>query len=643
MPDNKKQDTLTFMKQLGNKFVNNATKNIKKGMIHLTKKQTQDLYSFLSSYHEKFKQYYAELHKRYYAQANPRASSEAQAGYKTENSQALAADSTTNPSGTILDKPTAEKKLAIEDKPDNFRVDSASTLSAAASTPNSVSTDSNYTTQFPDPEIASKEGELLAKELAARDRLPVVSKIDQLVNFSRDPQWVQEYVSKVNADAKAMFGERLEATTSDNIRKMEETSLLNPQQVQQVVDFLEFHKQKIADWFVDKEDDRLLDTSEELRNAGTPTDILRIGAKAEQRYSQFQAGELPRSIELHKHGDELHIYITPSKKLASGAKAEALARGGAFKKVTNMIWLNPTNLKQRLLDMVTKSQSKQDEIDAELALEQKAYGDHATVMGLEYPSKGQLKVRTTEPAAVCDMLNYVADSSCQQRFIELDSRYDTNNHSASVDLINESLLGDCLQCLEKIHAVDIVHRDIKLENILIFVENGQLRARVTDFGLSEDMSAPNAEGNILNGTPDYFSPQHVIMKWCLHTGIIPSNYSTEVLAADARRFNAQNFYGKIGAYNWMQEHLNNSNNSDKFDPYMSSPKDDMWALGITMFRLITKRDPIHMSIDDAAKAYPLISKHKQLLENLLSVDREQRPDAKTALAMLQNPGLKQKP
>lgn len=616
------------MRESASKITSHASIAFKQRIITLSSKQSEQLNKYFFTYYNKYKEYTAELHKRYNAQANS-TFNKSGTSFTIDSSQIITQDSKQNSAAAEASNAIADKKaqlLAIEDQETSLD----KTMSFSSATSSRLSSSSDHGTQFPDPDIAVQESTLLAIELE-ESRWPVASKIDQLLKLGSDPQWIQEYVNKVNADAKDMFGERVKATRDDS-RDMEKTDLLNTQQVHQIMSFLELHKNQIADWFANREESRLLDTSEEMRSATIPTDIFRIGAKAEQRLPQFQAGDLPRSIELHKEGDQLRIYITPSKKLASGSKADKLARGGMDKKVTNMIWLNPTNLKQRLLDMVTKSQSAEVDVETELELEKKAYGSDTAVIGQEYLSKQEVKIRTSEPAAVCDMSSFFLDQSSFDRFITLDERYDPNNRDASIDTIKESLLADCLICLEKIHAADIVHKDIKPENILIIVRDGRLCAKVTDFGLAEDMSNGDTELCGTSGTLPYYSPQHVLMQWCMHQKIIPTESTDEALAQDAEYLNKANFYGKVVASKWM------SGTQDKtLNLYGSHPADDMWAFGITMFRFLAKRDPTNMSIDDAAKEYPLIKKHEELLKQIFSFERDKRPDAKAALAMLKLP------
>ncbi len=468
-------------------------------------------------------------------------------------------------------------------------------------------------------------------------RAPYVNKINELVSLRNDPGWAKGYVQRVNAEAKQLFGEQVEATDISGQKQITDTSLLNEQQLHQILDFLDIHKEKIADWFRFKDENRLFD-DEPTEN---PVDILRIGKKPEQRSSQFQAGELPRSIEIHRIGDEFRIYVTPSKKLASDEKAEALARGGMAKKVTNMIWLNPSNMKQRLLDMVTKVQSTQEDVSTEVALEQKCYGAGATVIGEAYTSGNRDKVRTSEVAAIYDMFDFALTTDANKHF-EMDNRHDPKEPSRSRDEIMEGLLADCFHCMQQIHDADVVHKDIKPENVLIFIENGRLRARITDFGLSASMSDSPTKRDSIEGTVSYLSPQHInhFLAYTLQTveGATPQ---METLARNFTASNEVNCYGKAVGYEWADANeLDIMSGKMRIPLYTASPKDDMWAMGIMMYQLIAQKNIDEITpqaIDSAVVQCPLLKKHEALFRSLLQFDRDARPDAKTAMRMFNNP------
>lgn len=66
------------------------------------------------------------------------------------------------------------------------------------------------------------------------------------------------------------------------------------------------------------------------------------------------------------------------------------------------------------------------------------------------------------------------------------------------------VLGQACQALGYAHSVDVIHRDVKPENILI-QSNGMVK--VVDFGIARLTSAVTVTQNKLVGTPEYMSPE----------------------------------------------------------------------------------------------------------------------------------------
>ncbi|QSQ20753.1 serine/threonine protein kinase [Pyxidicoccus parkwayensis] len=108
------------------------------------------------------------------------------------------------------------------------------------------------------------------------------------------------------------------------------------------------------------------------------------------------------------------------------------------------------------------------------------------------------------------------------------------------------LLAQVARALEATHAVEAVHRDVKGDNVLVRVSDGQ--AFLTDFGAGYIRGAPTLTAPPLPpGTPPYRSPEAVRFQW---------GYRSHPTA----RYEAQ-------------------------------PADDVFALGVTAYRLVTGSYP----------------------------------------------------
>ena len=73
---------------------------------------------------------------------------------------------------------------------------------------------------------------------------------------------------------------------------------------------------------------------------------------------------------------------------------------------------------------------------------------------------------------------------------------------------NVKLLIGCIEGLKYLHKVDVLHLDIKMENVLIFEENNELNAKLCDFGLSKKINGETEIEIPKNwGTTHYLAPE----------------------------------------------------------------------------------------------------------------------------------------
>jgi serine/threonine protein kinase len=87
----------------------------------------------------------------------------------------------------------------------------------------------------------------------------------------------------------------------------------------------------------------------------------------------------------------------------------------------------------------------------------------------------------------------------------LKARFDDQGALAEEDL--HSVAEDVGRGLEAIHARGIVHRDVKMENVIVGADG---RARITDFGLVLEAGAKDEYKGRIVGTPAYISPEQWI-------------------------------------------------------------------------------------------------------------------------------------
>lgn len=138
------------------------------------------------------------------------------------------------------------------------------------------------------------------------------------------------------------------------------------------------------------------------------------------------------------------------------------------------------------------------------------------------------------------------------------------------------LLRQVVVALAELHARDIVHRDIKPDNVLVTEVDGRLVAKLTDLGISKSLSSKDPQltaENCVVGTPFYMAPEAV-------TGC-------------------------------------------RFDPstgrswYVGKHSDD-WSLGVVVYELITGRKPFDADLEDL----PLTNRQRSSQEqaNLLAAN-----------------------
>ncbi|MFP2927221.1 serine/threonine protein kinase [Pyxidicoccus sp. 3LG] len=149
---------------------------------------------------------------------------------------------------------------------------------------------------------------------------------------------------------------------------------------------------------------------------------------------------------------------------------------------------------------------------------------------------------------------------------------------------------DVARALAAVHGEGVVHRDVKGSNVLVREEDGH--AVLADFGVGGYPGAPGITRHpFLPGTPEYRSPEAWRHQWD-GAGV----------------------------------------------KYVSGPADDLWALGVTLYWLLTDRHPFEAA-DEAAQVQAILSRtppapHEEnprvpeLLSPVCMRLLEKRPDAR---------------
>jgi eukaryotic-like serine/threonine-protein kinase len=115
--------------------------------------------------------------------------------------------------------------------------------------------------------------------------------------------------------------------------------------------------------------------------------------------------------------------------------------------------------------------------------------------------------------------------------------------------------GQLCDALGAAHALGVVHRDVKPQNVMILDSPSELCAKLTDFGIARqvggDLTSLTESGQVL-GTPDYLSPEQVlgdaggpssdlyalgIVLYEMLTGRLPFEGETPLAAASKRVMN----------------------------------------------------------------------------------------------------------
>ena len=156
--------------------------------------------------------------------------------------------------------------------------------------------------------------------------------------------------------------------------------------------------------------------------------------------------------------------------------------------------------------------------------------------------------------------------------------FNENEINNCSELLCSYFIYQCLLALQFMHSNLIVHRDVKLENILI---NDKYQVKLADFSMCLQLKENTKYPISRSGTIPYLPPE--------------SFYSRPKLKSSQNNNNI--IKNKNNKYNIINNVINNSvethTNNKKYLSVESSLKKDTFALGIVMYRLLFKKHPFN--------------------------------------------------
>ena len=166
--------------------------------------------------------------------------------------------------------------------------------------------------------------------------------------------------------------------------------------------------------------------------------------------------------------------------------------------------------------------------------------------------------------------------------------FNENEINNCSELLCSYFIYQCLLGLQYMHSNLIVHRDVKLENILI---NDKYQVKLADFSMCLQLKENSKYPISRSGTIPYLPPE----SFYSHPKVRSSSNKCNSIKNTNHKCNIIN---NILSNNVVEYH-----NSRKYLSTESSLKKDIFAIGIVMYRLLFKKHPFNYEYKMNREAY----------------------------------------
>ena len=160
--------------------------------------------------------------------------------------------------------------------------------------------------------------------------------------------------------------------------------------------------------------------------------------------------------------------------------------------------------------------------------------------------------------------------------------FNENEINNCSELLCSYFIYQCLLGLQHMHSNLIVHRDIKLENILI---NSKYQVKLADFSMCLQLKENTKYPISRSGTIPYLPPESFLTR----TKSKSSSLNNQINNKNKNNKNLNNNNNPHSQNN----NNSNGNHSKRYLSVESSLKKDIFALGIVMYRLLFKEHPFN--------------------------------------------------